>query len=881
MKNLCTLIIILLAFTATVKAQVSEQEFLALKALYNATDGDNWINNTGWENINTTATKDDVNTAWFGIGSIEDGHITEISMHGNNNLTGSLPPEIGNLIWLRSFNIGSNKFSGPLPTEFGNLINLTVINLSSNQFSGPLPASLANLVNLVTAYLGNNPLNIPFPSEIMSNWPELYIFQAYGCGLTGELPDFFENFPKLYNLNISGNKLTGTVPVSISKLTKLYDLSLSENIFTGNLPSLDSCKVIKSISFNNNNMSGSIPESYNQLKSLFYLFLDNNNFTGIIPGGFFTSLRTIIISNNFFTFEGLEPVINKILNVDNKSYSTNKFFPLIQNNLSVDAGESINLNASTLSVHNLGGNNNRYKWFCNNIEVYSGNSPLYSVPSASTANAGIYRFEVTNTVVTGVTLKSDNITVSVVGSNQAPTDISLNPLAINENFTGLVGTLAATDPDSGDTHTFTLTTGNGTNDRDNNKFSITGNQLSIYNGANFETNPTLNILISVNDGNGGIFTKAFVITVNNVNEAPFYNGQVTSNTIDENAANGSTALTLMAQDPESNPITFSIISGNENGAFGINGNKLVVADNTKLNYDVKNSYSLTVNASDGTLSANITLTVNLNKINRMPDVENAIFNIDENSLVGTAVGSIVASDREGDPLVITITGGNASGAFAISGKNISVANSEPLDYEITPTFTLTINVTDGISNVQATVTINLNNVAEPTDNAISTFFVPGMVGEPEIDIIAHTIRVYVSNVDLRSLAADFTLSSNANSNPLSGTTFDFTSPQTITVTSQSGDPQEWVVTVTFRVGKDDFDNLKVKVYPNPAKEGLTISGLLVNDDIKLISLRGEVFSHVVALNETEEINIQNLNQGTYFVVIESARNRQIQKIIKL
>jgi hypothetical protein len=62
MKNIYSLFILCLVFTATVKAQVSEQEFQALKALYNATGGDNWTNRTGWENINTTATKDDVTT---------------------------------------------------------------------------------------------------------------------------------------------------------------------------------------------------------------------------------------------------------------------------------------------------------------------------------------------------------------------------------------------------------------------------------------------------------------------------------------------------------------------------------------------------------------------------------------------------------------------------------------------------------------------------------------------------------------------------------------------------------------------------------------------------------------------------------------------------
>jgi hypothetical protein len=327
----------------------------------------------------------------------------------------------------------------------------------------------------------------------------------------------------------------------------------------------------------------------------------------------------------------------------------------------------------------------------------------------------------------------------------------------------------------------------------------------------------------------------------------------------------------MAQDPEGNPVTFSIIQGNTDGAFGIDGNKLVVADNTKFNYDVKNSYSLTVSASDGTLSSNAILTITLNKINSMPNVEDAVFTIEENSPVGTIVGSIVATDREGDPLTYSFLTGNELSAFTFSGKNIVVANSDHLDFEQYQVFNITINVSDGVSNVQATITINLKNVAEPTDNAIATFFVSGMVGEPEIDYMAHTIRAYVSGVMLNLLIAEFTLSSNATANPLSGTTFDFTTPQTITVKSQSGDYQDWVVTVTFRVGIDELSNYNVKVYPNPATDFLTISGLQKGSEIKLATLSGSIVHSMVSECNTEKIDIRKYRKGLYFVIIGNER----------
>lgn len=857
MKNIYTLIILLLALTTTLKAQVSEQEFQALKALYNATGGDNWINRTGWENINTTATKDDVTTAWKGIETITDGHITNIHLY-NNNLTGTLPPEIGNCI------------------------QLLYLDLSSNKLVGPLPNSMSNLVKIKTILIEVNPLNCDFPNNILLNLPELQDIQLYRCGLTGTIGDIFNNLPSLMGFDITNNKITGEIPSSFSNLKNLSSAYFGGNLLSGNLPTLDSCaSIMYSLAFGNNQFSGSIPESYSKLKRLQYFNAENNNLSGVIPEGLFTTaLSRLWIHNNFFTFAGIEPVFNKINALFSKQYDSNNFFPLNQDVFSINKGDALTLSATTLSVYNLGGNNNRYKWFRNNVEVYSSNSPVYTVPASASTDAGVYRFEVTNTVVIGITLKSDNITISIIGGNDAPTDIALSSSAIDENFTGIVGTLSATDPDAGDTHTFSLTTGNGTNDKDNGKFSITGNELNLNSAADFEISPQLNILISVNDGNGGIFTKAFTITVNNVNEAPVFISQVLSKTIDENVANETLVLNLTAQDPEGSAVTYTITQGNENGAFGINGNQLVVANNTKLNYTLKSSYTLTVNASDGSLSADKTLTISLNKINQMPEVANATFNIDENSPNGTVVGTIVASDRENDPLTYSIVSGNELGAFGISENRISVANVDLLDYEQHPVFTLVVNVSDGVSNVQATLSININNVQELTDNDILSFSVAGMDGEAVINEANHTVTLSVRGVDISALTATFTLSPEATSTPASGTVFNFMSPQTITVTSQSGVVQEWTITVSIIVGVLEFEKTTFCFYPNPVSTCLHVSGVAYGNELSIFSHDGRKVFSAKASGALELINLDHLPRGNYVLMVKTIDKKAAFQIVK-
>jgi hypothetical protein len=102
-----------------------------------------------------------------------------------------------------------------------------------------------------------------------------------------------------------------------------------------------------------------------------------------------------------------------------------------------------------------------------------------------------------------------------------------------------------------------------------------------------------------------------------------------------------------------------------------------------------------------------------------PNISNQSFNVDENSANGSVVGTVSASDPNGDSLSYSITGGNTSGAFAINTGNgvLTVANSTALDYETITQFGLTVRVADPDGfNDSATVTVALNDVDEGTPN---------------------------------------------------------------------------------------------------------------------------------------------------------------------
>ena len=104
--------------------------------------------------------------------------------------------------------------------------------------------------------------------------------------------------------------------------------------------------------------------------------------------------------------------------------------------------------------------------------------------------------------------------------NVAPTNITLNPSAINENnaVNAVVGAFTSTDADLVDTHTYTLV--NGVGATDNSSFNIVNNQLRAGIAFNFETKSSYSIRVRTTDAGGLSFEKVITISVINVDESP-------------------------------------------------------------------------------------------------------------------------------------------------------------------------------------------------------------------------------------------------------------------------------------------------------------------------------------------------------------------------
>lgn len=131
----------------------------------------------------------------------------------------------------------------------------------------------------------------------------------------------------------------------------------------------------------------------------------------------------------------------------------------------------------------------------------------------------------------------------------------------------------------------------------------------------FETTPSISLLISVTDG---ALSGVAIITVNLLdvaeNEAPSISDQTF--TLEENSANGTSVGTVVATDAESEPQTFVIESGNEAGAFLLVSatGELMVANSSELDFESTPSFELNVSVSGGNQTTTATITINLTDI---------------------------------------------------------------------------------------------------------------------------------------------------------------------------------------------------------------------------------------------------------------------------
>ena len=277
---------------------ISNSECAALYAVYNSTGGDNWFDNDNW------LTQYPVSDWGSGIVTVEYGHVVELNLT-DNNLRGTIPPEIADLTELRVLSFWDNNLRGELPEEITDLTQLEYLDLSTNFLSGTIPEDIGNLVNLQELWLESNLFTGQIPASI-TDLENLSILSMYTNQLEGEIPDDVGDLENLLALYLDGNFLSGTIPAGIGSLPYLRRLYLGDNKLTGEIPaSLWSMNTLQNLSLRNNLLTGQINLGMSLPENITALDLAENQLTGSIPSalGAMTGLKTLKLNGNSLSGE--------------------------------------------------------------------------------------------------------------------------------------------------------------------------------------------------------------------------------------------------------------------------------------------------------------------------------------------------------------------------------------------------------------------------------------------------------------------------------------------------------------------------------------------------------------------------------------------------
>ena len=203
-------------------------------------------------------------------------------------------------------------------------------------------------------------------------------------------------------------------------------------------------------------------------------------------------------------------------------------------------------------------------------------------------------------------------------------------------------------------------------------------------------------------------TQAFTVAVSDVAPSTPSDSDAAPNTVVEGAANGSTVgVTAHSADVNGPAVTYALVGDTSGGGFTINAatGVVTVADSTKIDYESApgHAYTVTAQASDGTLANSQTFTIAVTDVAPTAPVDSDTAHTDvvvEGAANGSTVGVTAHStDVNGRALTYSLVGDTSGGGFTINAATgvVTVADHTKIDYESAPghAYTVTAQASDG------------------------------------------------------------------------------------------------------------------------------------------------------------------------------------------
>ncbi|MCP4424903.1 MAG: tandem-95 repeat protein, partial [Chloroflexi bacterium] len=312
---------------------------------------------------------------------------------------------------------------------------------------------------------------------------------------------------------------------------------------------------------------------------------------------------------------------------------------------------------------------------------------------------------------------SATVTVTVFNVNDAPTDIALDDDHVDENMAAgtAVGNFSAIDPDADDNHTYTLVADAGDTNNDNASFTISDGVLKTAEIFDAETKGAYAIRVQVRDSGGATIEEQFIITVDDLNDAPV--GVDDDESTDEDSVLNVAPDGVLDNDTDQDDDTLTVMSADSasaqgasvnvssDGSFSYDPTAVIALQALNVGQSIVDTFAYTV-IDGGTVSDTATVNVTVTGVNDAP-----VANDDaETTVLETAV-TIAPLENDADPDttdtmdLVSFTQG-AHGTVADNGDGTLTYTPEA-GYIGDDSFTYTIEDAHGASDAAAVnITVN-------------------------------------------------------------------------------------------------------------------------------------------------------------------------------
>ena len=248
--------------------------------------------------------------------------------------------------------------------------------------------------------------------------------------------------------------------------------------------------------------------------------------------------------------------------------------------------------------------------------------------------------------------------------------------------------------------------------------SATG-QLQTRDPLDYEQKNVYSVVVIVSDGTlTDTIGVAIKITDIDENTPPVFASSSTTRSIPENTPAGvHIGEAVAAKDADAGDTLTYTLSGTDAASFEIDGTTGQLKTKAALDYETKNTYSVTVRAADKILTDTIRVTIAITDVDESSGPAFAGSRttrfVKENTPAGENVGSPVsATDADDDALTYTLSGDPDAAAFSIVRATGQLKTLAPLDFEKKNAYTVTVTVSDGGRTDAITVAITIIDVNE-------------------------------------------------------------------------------------------------------------------------------------------------------------------------